>query len=120
MYLPASSVGKNKFDVRWMDGVWLEIKMVSVASVIGAAGGVVKARDFRRKPEERGRWSNDGVEGLFALNVDGNLSLSTGGLAFDLISNPSPAPRYGFQGTPFVEEYAPRRMRIAKEDLEKL
>ncbi len=29
MYLPAVSAGKNKFDVRWMDGVWLGIKLES-------------------------------------------------------------------------------------------
>ncbi len=27
MYLPAASVGKNEFDVRREDGVWLGIKM---------------------------------------------------------------------------------------------
>ncbi len=54
MSLPAASVGKNKFDVSWMDGVWLGIKLDSGESIIGAADGVVKARDFRRKPEEGG------------------------------------------------------------------
>ncbi len=29
MYLPVASAGKNKFDVRWMDVVWLGIKMES-------------------------------------------------------------------------------------------
>ncbi len=47
-----------------MDGVWLGIKLGSGESIIGAAGGVVKARDFRRKSEEGGRWSNDGTDGF--------------------------------------------------------
>ena len=42
-HLPAASVGKNKLDVRWMDGVWPGIKLESVESIIGTADGVVKA-----------------------------------------------------------------------------
>ncbi len=52
MYLPAASVGRNMFDVRWEEGVWLGIELESGESVIGTASGVPKARDFRRKPEE--------------------------------------------------------------------
>ncbi len=55
MYLAAASVGKDKFDVRWEDGVWLGIKMESGESIVGTANGVAKASDFRRKPEEGGR-----------------------------------------------------------------
>ncbi len=64
MCLPAASVGKNKFDVRWEDGAWLGIEMESGESIIGTARGVVKARNFRRKPEEGGRWSNDCIDGF--------------------------------------------------------
>ncbi len=71
MFLPAASAGKNTFDVRWMDGMWLGIKLESGESIIGTADGVVKATDFRRKPEDGGRWSNDGVDGL-----EGSLSTS--------------------------------------------
>ena len=49
-YAPAFSAGRNKFDVRWLDGVWLGIKLESGESIIGTAEGIVKARDFRRKP----------------------------------------------------------------------
>ncbi len=45
-------MGKNKFDVRWEDGVWLGIKMESGESIIGAAGGVAEGTNFRRKPEK--------------------------------------------------------------------
>ncbi len=34
IYLPAASVGKNKLDARWMDGVWLKIKLESGESII--------------------------------------------------------------------------------------
>ena len=53
------SVGKDKFDVRWKEGVWLGIKAESGESLIGTGEGVVKARDFRRKPENGGRWSKE-------------------------------------------------------------
>ena len=51
MYLPALSAGRDKFDVRWREGVWLGIRAESGESIIGTNEGVVKARDFRRKPE---------------------------------------------------------------------
>ena len=35
MYLPAASVGRNNFDVRWMDGVWLAIKLENGVSIKG-------------------------------------------------------------------------------------
>ncbi len=57
LYAPAASAGKDKFDTRWDEGVWLGIRMESRESFIGANEGVVKARDFRRKAENGGRWS---------------------------------------------------------------
>ncbi len=51
MYLTAASAGKNKFDVRRMDGVRLgtgDHTLESGESIIGAACGLMKARDFRR------------------------------------------------------------------------
>ncbi len=36
MLLPAAIVGKNRFDVKWMYGVWLGIKPESGESFIGA------------------------------------------------------------------------------------
>ncbi len=35
MYLPEASAGKNKFDVRWTDGVWLGIEVETGESIIG-------------------------------------------------------------------------------------
>ncbi len=63
-YAPAFSAGRNKFDVRWLVGVWLRIKLESGESITGTAEGVVKARDFRGKPENGGRWGNDGLDGF--------------------------------------------------------
>jgi hypothetical protein len=51
---PALSVGKNKLDVRWKEGICLDIKAGSGESLIGASEGVAKARDFRRKAKKGG------------------------------------------------------------------
>ncbi len=55
-YARALSVGKDKFGARWREGAWLGIKAESGESVIGTSDGVAKAKDFRRKPENGGRW----------------------------------------------------------------
>ena len=57
LYAPAASAGKDKFDARWKEGVWLGLRMESGESLIRTNEGVVKARDFRRKAENGGRWS---------------------------------------------------------------
>jgi hypothetical protein len=47
-YVPVFSA--NEFDMRWADGVWLGIKFEG-EPIIGTPEGVVRVRDFRRKPE---------------------------------------------------------------------
>jgi hypothetical protein len=54
-YTPANSAGEDKFDVRWLERVWLGVRVESGESIIGTDRGVVKARDFRRKPLNGGR-----------------------------------------------------------------
>ena len=58
-YVPALTVGRDKFDVRWRECVWLGIRMESGESIIGTSGGVVKARDFRRKVVLKDRWGKE-------------------------------------------------------------
>ncbi len=41
-YAPALSAGRDKFDARWREGVWLEVKLESGESIIGTSEGVVK------------------------------------------------------------------------------
>ncbi len=50
------SAGKDKFDARWKEGVWLGLRMESGESLIGTNEVVVQARDFRgkQKTEEDG------------------------------------------------------------------
>ncbi len=56
------SAGRDKFDATWREEVWLGIKLESGESIIGTNEGVVKARDFRRKPENGGRWRAEDVD----------------------------------------------------------
>ncbi len=57
LYGPAMSIGKDKFDGRWKERVWLGCRMESGESWIGTDEGVAKARDFRRKAGNGRRWS---------------------------------------------------------------
>ncbi len=116
--MPAASVGKNKFDIRWMDGVWLGIKLESGKSIIGAAEGVVEAVDFRREPEEGWRWSSEGIDGFKGLPWEPYQGAG-GGFEINLKVG---LPADNETITINIEgrgEYAPRRMRITKKDLEK-
>ncbi len=47
---PALSVGKDEYDVRWKEGVWLGIKLERGDSMIGTSEGVAKARGCGRMP----------------------------------------------------------------------
>ena len=58
-YLRSASQGKDKFDVRWGEGVWLGVRDDSGEVIIGTIDGVIKSRDFRRKPIEKERWNKD-------------------------------------------------------------
>jgi hypothetical protein len=118
MHLPAASVGKNKFDVRWMDGVWLGIKLDSREPVIGTADGVVNARDFRRELEEGGRWSNDGIDGLNGVPWEPYTGAGGGVEIEPKVRLPLEDGRMSVN-TEGKDEYEPRRMRITKKDLEK-
>ncbi len=52
MYIVSDSVGKDKRNTRWEDGVFVGIRERSGEILIGTSKGVVKARAFRRKGTE--------------------------------------------------------------------
>ena len=56
-YLKSDSAGKNKYANRWQEGIWLGITEDTGETVVGTDEGVVKAKDFRRKPIVKERWS---------------------------------------------------------------
>ena len=55
-YLKPRSVGKNKADVRWEDGVWLGVRDKSGEMCIGTDKGVIKVCSVRWKGSTRERW----------------------------------------------------------------
>ena len=55
-YLKSGSAGTNKFDPRWYEGVWLGVRDETGEAIVGTKDGVVKRRDFRRKPIVDDRW----------------------------------------------------------------
>ena len=55
-YLRPHSKGKDKFEVRWEDGIWLCIADRTGEAIIGTKDGVIKARDVRSM-EEKEAWN---------------------------------------------------------------
>ncbi len=64
MYIRAESVGKDKYNSRWEEGVFLGIREESGEIIVGTEKGVIKARAFRRKGSEAERWSRDNVKSV--------------------------------------------------------
>ena len=56
MYKPPGSKGKDKFEPRWLEGVWLGIADRSLEVIIGTDKGVIKVRDVRRHGLEKDKW----------------------------------------------------------------
>ena len=63
-YLKSDSAGKNKYANRWQEGIWLGITDDTGESIVGTDEGVVKAKDFRRKPIIRERWNKERLAGM--------------------------------------------------------
>ena len=59
-YMKPGSVGKDKFDRRWEDGVWLGIVNESGENIIGTKEGCIKVRAVKRKPIQN-RWDKDNM-----------------------------------------------------------
>ena len=47
LYLRPGSRGKDKFEVRWENGVWFGIADRTGESIVGTEHGVIKVRDVR-------------------------------------------------------------------------
>ena len=57
LYLKPGSKGKDKFDPRWEDGIWLGIADRTNEVIVGTSEGVIKVRDIRRKGTNKERWN---------------------------------------------------------------
>ena len=62
MYLTLESVGKQKSESRWSEGIFLGLKEETGELIIGAKEGVERARTFRRYAEEKDRWMKTDIE----------------------------------------------------------
>ena len=71
MFLRAKSVGKEKFDSRWEDGIWLGIREESGENIIGTRDGVLKARSIKRRGTHAERWTDELFD-LIALISNAN------------------------------------------------
>ena len=56
MYYPPGMKGKNKFEARWQEGVWLGIADRSMEVIVGTNEGVIKVRDVRRYGTQQEQW----------------------------------------------------------------
>merc|ERR1712240_708375 len=109
LYLPAKTAGRDKFDVRRLEGG---------ESVIGTSEGVVKARDFRRKSDENERWNAERFNKFVGVPWE-----PVPGRSGDIeIKSKVRLPNETDELTKPVrgrDEWAPRRFHIRRGDVEK-
>ena len=104
----------EKFEARLEDGIFLGIEDRSGEARIGTVHGVVKCRDFRRKPESE-RWSAEAVRRFAGTPWDPS---PQGGSEFSgaPVGNPlDPRPRVVEESEPGMSA---RRVRLTREDFE--
>jgi len=58
MYLRPQSVGKDKLDTRWENGIFAGVREESGELYVMKEDGVIKVRSFQRRPEEE-RWNRE-------------------------------------------------------------
>ena len=116
-YLKSDSAGRDKYGSRWHEGVWLGIFNETGECIIGTDEGVVKAKDFRRKPIAKERWDKEkfqkirGVPWKTSAHADGdelriqiNMPSDDGPLSELIEARPASEPTL-------------KRYRIRKEDI---
>ena len=68
LYIWAESVGKDKYNSRWEEGVFVGIREESGEIFVGIEKGVTKARASRRKGNEKERWSTENVRSVGGIS----------------------------------------------------
>ena len=117
LYLKPGTRGKDKFDTRWEEGIWLGVKDRSLETVIGTNEGVIKVRDVKRKGTEEQRWDiskfNE-FKGVPWEPIPGREGIE--------IKARVNVPREGGRPDPVMRgsEPVPRRARITREDMRKM
>ena len=64
LFMKPMTLGRNKFEVRWDDGVWIGIRDESGEHLIGTPEGVIRVRTTRRKMNQIDgmRWNSTACE----------------------------------------------------------
>ena len=57
LYLKAKSLGRDKFQCRWAEGVFYGIRDQTSEIIVGTPEGTIRARDFRRRGSQAERWN---------------------------------------------------------------
>ncbi len=55
-YIMPESAGKDKWDVRWREGIFLVIRDSSGEFIVGTTEGAIKVRGIRRLARHSDRW----------------------------------------------------------------
>ena len=69
LYLRPQSVGKDKLDTQWEQGVFAGVRAESGQIYVLSAKGAIKVRDYKRKPEKE-RWNQEEFAGIQGLPWD--------------------------------------------------
>ena len=116
--MQSRTLGRDKFDSRWREGVWPGVRLESGEPIIGTADGVVKAKDFRRKVILKDRWDKEmfsrfkGVPWEPVPGRSGEIELKC------KVSLPMLEEAIT-KSVQVRDEHMPRRFRIKKSDLER-
>ena len=65
-YLRPQSVGKDKLDTRWEQGVFAGVREESGELYVLTDKGAIKVREYKRKPETE-RWNQEGFASIQGL-----------------------------------------------------
>ena len=115
-YLKLASAGKDKFNSRWEEGIYMGCINETGETIIGTQFGTVKARDFRRKTFHKDRWDRENFD-----NIKGTPWEPTPGRNGDYIiksrivlpdAGPVSMPARGREDE--VKEHASKRFKIFK------
>ena len=116
-FMPLDALDKPNTDSRYIDGVWLGLRMGTEEYLVGNKDGVFKARTVRRKPPES-RWDFKQVSEVmgtpwkpYNFSDDDKLRIRVPGVTDSTDT---------VERQPMPEGLPPKRVRIERRDLERL
>ena len=117
-FLRAGTRGKDKDEVRWVEGCFLGIRHESGEIIVGNSEGVVKARDFRRMGSNDERWSFEKINMIRGTPWKPNPEVEDANIYCNvkLPNNSNPVDPV-ISGS--SNDFKMRRVRISPEDVKK-